>query len=79
MLGLEIRPVWKRKDKKVQTEDTPVMPDIAESVTIAEQAVERLAIKVIIGAAVVTGATILLNTAGRMIENAFDNHLKKQD
>lgn len=78
MLGIEIRPVWKRK-KKVQTEDNPVPTSVVDSVAIAEEAIERLAIKVIIGAVVVTGTTILLNTAGRMIETAFENHLDKQD
>lgn len=78
MLGIEIRPVWKRK-KKVQPEDNPVPTSVVDSVAIAEEAIERLAIKVIIGAVVVTGTTILLNTAGRMIETAFENHLDKQD
>ena len=77
MLGIEIRPVWKRKDKKAKSEDTHVPTTVVDSVAIAEQAIERLAIKVIVGAIVVTGTTILLSTAGRIVETAFENHTNK--
>lgn len=78
MLGLEIRPVWKRKNKKVQTEDTHVPTSVVDTVAIAEEAIERLAIKVVIGSVVVVGSTILLTTLGNVIETAFENHIKKE-
>jgi hypothetical protein len=78
MLGLEIRPVWKRKNKKAKSEDTHIPTSVVDSVAIAEEAIERLAIKLVMGAVIVTGSTILLSTAGRIIETAFENHTKNE-
>lgn len=45
-----------------------------DTVAIAEEAVDRLAVKLFIGA--VVGGTILIvvNTAGKILTNALDNH-----
>lgn len=77
MLGIEVRPVWKHKNKVTESEDTTDPTTVVDTVAIAEEAIERLAIKVILGAVVVTGTTIVLSTLGRIAESAFDNHINK--
>ncbi len=76
MLGIEVRPVWKRKQKS-QSVDTTVSTIPTDVVVVAEEAIERLALKMIIGAVIVTGTTIVLTTAGKIIETAFENHINK--
>lgn len=78
-LGIEIKPVWRRKNKQTSADEpvalTVITPDTVE---IAEKAIDRLAVKAVIGAVIVTGATLVFATAGKLVEAAFQDHLNNK-
>ena len=45
-----------------------------DTVAIAEEAADRLAVKLFVGAVVGGAILIVVNTAGKILTNALDNH-----
>lgn len=77
MLGITVTPTWKRKPAK--TKDAVESPDtIHDNIAIAEEAIERIGVKVVLGTVVVVGASIAFATLGRVIETTIEHHLNKQ-
>ena len=75
MLGIDIKPVWRRKKTADGVEET--VTTLTENLEVVESTIERLAVKAIVATIVVTASTVLITTAGKMIESAFDAHLNK--
>lgn len=61
------------KDNKKSTADTTPTQEPTDYIAVAEQAAERLAMKLVIGAVVVVTATVILATLGNIAENLADS------
>lgn len=61
--------------KKPKTTNNEVPVESPDYVALAENAANRLAVKLVVGAVVVVATTVVLTMAANMAESAFNVHI----